>query len=76
MSTPAHAPVLLDLRDGIPNEVSALADRKPIAVACSAGNRSSIAAGLLRGARVENVEHVVDGGLRDLEQEGIELEKR
>jgi len=64
-----------DLRDGLPNDVSAAADGKPIAVACSAGNRSSIAAGLLRRAGIENVEHVVDGGVPDLEQEGIELEK-
>jgi hydroxyacylglutathione hydrolase len=48
---------------------------KPLAVACSAGNRSSIAAGLLRRAGIENVEHVVDGGVPDLEQEGVELEK-
>ena len=60
---------------GLPNDVGAAADGKPIAVACSAGNRSSIAAGLLRRAGIENVEHVVDGGVPDLEQEGIELEK-
>ena len=48
---------------------------KPLAIACSAGNRSSIAAGLLRRAGIENVEHVVDGGVPDLEQEGVELEK-
>ena len=48
---------------------------KPLAVACSAGNRSSIAAGLLRRAGIENVEHLVDGGVPDLEQEGVELEK-
>ena len=51
---PYHA-----LRDGVPAELAA--DGKPIAVACSAGNRSSIAASLLKRAGVENVIHVADG---------------
>jgi hydroxyacylglutathione hydrolase len=62
-----------DLPKRITDEIRA-AD-KPLAVACSAGNRSSIASGLLRRAGIENLEHVVDGGVPDLEQEGVELEK-
>ena len=46
---------------------------KPLAVVCSAGNRSSIAASLLKRAGLEGVEHVADGGVEDLEKEGIEL---
>jgi rhodanese-related sulfurtransferase len=44
-----------------------------VAVACSAGNRSSIAVSLLKRAGVENVVHVADGGIADLPQQGIEL---
>lgn len=62
-----------ELREQITDDIRA-AD-KPLAVACSAGNRSSIAAGLLRRAGIENVQHVVDGGVPDLEREGVELEK-
>jgi glyoxylase-like metal-dependent hydrolase (beta-lactamase superfamily II)/rhodanese-related sulfurtransferase len=61
-----------DLRDGVPDEVRA-ANGKPLAVACSVGNRSSIAVSLLRRAGVENVIHVADGGIADLREEGIEL---
>jgi glyoxylase-like metal-dependent hydrolase (beta-lactamase superfamily II)/rhodanese-related sulfurtransferase len=46
---------------------------KPLAVACSVGNRSSIAVSLLRRAGVEDVIHVVDGGVAELADEGIEL---
>jgi hydroxyacylglutathione hydrolase len=53
-----------DLRDGVPNEVSEAG--KPIAVACSAGIRSSLAASLLRRAGVEQVVHVADGGVKDV----------
>jgi hydroxyacylglutathione hydrolase len=62
-----------DLPERITDEIRA-AD-KPLAIACSAGNRSSIASGLLRRAGIENVEHVVDGGVPDLELQGVELEK-
>jgi hydroxyacylglutathione hydrolase len=62
-----------ELREQITDDIREAG--KPLAVACSAGNRSSIAAGLLRRAGIENVEHVVDGGVPDLEQEGVELEK-
>jgi hydroxyacylglutathione hydrolase len=51
-----------------------LENGKPLAVACSAGNRSSIAASLLRRAGVEEVEHVAEGGVPDLPEHGIELE--
>src|SRR5919206_2258732 len=52
-----------ELRDGIPGE---LPRNEPLAVACSAGNRSSLAASLLRRAGRENVLHVTDGGVQDL----------
>jgi hydroxyacylglutathione hydrolase len=60
-----------ELRDGIPPELRN--GGKPLAVVCSAGNRSSIAASLLKRAGLENVEHVADGGVEDLREEGIEL---
>ena len=46
---------------------------KPVAVACSTGNRSAIAASLLARAGVSQVIHVTDGGVADLAGEGIEL---
>jgi hydroxyacylglutathione hydrolase len=58
-----------ELRDGLPE----LPNGKPLAVICSVGNRSSIAASLLRRAGVENVIHVADGGVTDLAEEGIRL---
>jgi rhodanese-related sulfurtransferase/glyoxylase-like metal-dependent hydrolase (beta-lactamase superfamily II) len=62
-----------ELRDGLPADLRNGA--KPLAVACSAGNRSSIAASLLERAGLENVVHVADGGIAELAEEGIELEK-
>ena len=59
-----------DLRDGLPGTVT---NGKQLAVACSVGNRSSIAASLLKRAGVEGVIHVADGGVADLEEEGIPL---
>ncbi|MDQ4001213.1 MAG: rhodanese-like domain-containing protein [Actinomycetota bacterium] len=59
------------LRDEIPDEVRN-AD-KPLAVACSGGIRSSMAASLLKRAGVKNVEHVADGGVPSLAGEEIEL---
>jgi glyoxylase-like metal-dependent hydrolase (beta-lactamase superfamily II)/rhodanese-related sulfurtransferase len=59
-----------DLRDGLPDDIQS---GKPLAVACSVGNRSSIAASLLKRAGVEDVIHVADGGVADLEEEGIPL---
>ncbi|MGH3006339.1 MAG: MBL fold metallo-hydrolase [Gaiellaceae bacterium] len=72
----AHVPDSLhvpyhDLRDGVPPELRD-GDR-PLAVACSAGNRSSIAASLLKRAGVEDIVHVAEGGVADLADEGIEL---
>jgi hydroxyacylglutathione hydrolase len=61
-----------DLRDGAPAE---LQKGRELAIACSIGNRSSIAASLLKRAGVENVVHVADGGIADLSDEGIELVK-
>jgi hydroxyacylglutathione hydrolase len=63
-----HVPYY-ELSNGLPD----LSNRKPLAVACSVGNRSSIAASLLRRAGVENVIHVADGGVTDLAEEGIRL---
>jgi hydroxyacylglutathione hydrolase len=60
-----------DLRDGVPADLRT--DGKPLAVACSAGNRSSVAVSLLKRAGVENVIHVAEGGVADLEREGVEL---
>lgn len=66
----AHVPYH-DLRDGLP---AGLEDGgRPLAVACSAGNRSSIAVSLLRRAGVDDVIHVADGGIAELADEGIEL---
>jgi glyoxylase-like metal-dependent hydrolase (beta-lactamase superfamily II) len=62
-----------ELRDGLPQELRN--GRKPLAVACSAGNRSSIAASLLERAGVANVIHVAEGGVAELGDEGIKLEK-
>jgi rhodanese-related sulfurtransferase/glyoxylase-like metal-dependent hydrolase (beta-lactamase superfamily II) len=52
-----------ELRDGVPAEIPR---DGPVAVACAAGNRSSLAASLLRRAGLENVIHVTDGGVQDL----------
>jgi hydroxyacylglutathione hydrolase len=59
-----------DLRDGLPDGLRV--NGKWVAVACSAGNRSSIAASLLKRAGVEDVIHVADG-IAELEKEGIPL---
>jgi hydroxyacylglutathione hydrolase len=59
------------LRDGIPAGVSG--NGKQLVVACSVGNRSSIAASLLKRAGVENVVHVAEGGILDLEGEAVPL---
>ena len=60
-----------DLRDGLPDEIRN--GGMPLAVACSAGNRSSIAVSLLRRAGFDDVIHVADGGIAELPEEGIEL---
>ena len=59
-----------DLREGVPEEVR---NAGPLAVACSGGIRSAIAASLLKRAGVEDVEHVADGGVPTLKSMGIEL---
>ena len=59
-----------ELCDGPPSDVT---NGKPVAVVCSVGNRSSIAASLLRRSGVRNVIHVADGGVEDLKKEGIPL---
>jgi hydroxyacylglutathione hydrolase len=60
-----------ELRNGVPAAVREA--ERPLAVACSAGNRSSLATSLLRREGVENVLHVADGGVADLADEGFEL---
>ena len=57
------------------NDPSFLASRssRPLAVACSAGNRSSLAVSLLRRRGVGNLVHVGGGSVEDLRAEGIEL---
>jgi hydroxyacylglutathione hydrolase len=60
-----------ELRDGVPPELRN--GGPPLAVACSVGNRSSIAASLLKRAGVTDVLHVVDGGVSDLAREDIDL---
>ena len=59
------------LREGVPAEVRGV--EGPLAVACSGGIRSALAASLLKRAGVKNVEHVADGGVPNLEGEGIDL---
>ena len=59
------------LRGGIPEEVQNVGG--PLAVACSGGIRSTLAASLLKRAGVKNVEHVADGGVPSLEEEGVDL---
>jgi len=63
-----------DLHDGLPKEIREAG--KPLPVACSAGNRSSLAASLLERAGIEEVLHVADGGVEDLAGHGIELATR
>jgi glyoxylase-like metal-dependent hydrolase (beta-lactamase superfamily II)/rhodanese-related sulfurtransferase len=60
-----------ELANGLPNELREAA--KPLAVACSVGNRSSLAASLLRRAGIDDVLHVADGGVADLAEEGFAL---
>jgi glyoxylase-like metal-dependent hydrolase (beta-lactamase superfamily II)/rhodanese-related sulfurtransferase len=60
-----------ELRDGPPDGLAV--NGKLVAVICSVGNRSSIAASLLRRAGVENVVHVAEGGVTDLPGQGIAL---
>ncbi len=59
------------LRDGIPDELRA--ENRPLAVVCGSGVRSALAASLLKRSGVNNVEHVADGGVPMLAEQGIEL---
>jgi hydroxyacylglutathione hydrolase len=60
-----------DLHNGLPKEIRET--DKALAVACSAGNRSSLAASLIERAGMRNVLHVADGGVEDLADHGVEL---
>jgi hydroxyacylglutathione hydrolase len=60
-----------ELRDGVPEQVRAAFGEKPVAVVCSAGNRSSLAASLLRRHGLHDVVHVAHGGVEDLRQHGV-----
>ena len=61
-----------ELRAGPPDEL-ARRDGKPLAVACSAGNRSSLAVSLLRRHGIDGLVHVADDGVAELAEHGIEL---
>jgi hydroxyacylglutathione hydrolase len=58
--------------DGIPEGIDASA---PVAVICSSGQRSAVAASLLLGRGVEQVWHVVDGGVGTWERAGGPVER-
>jgi hydroxyacylglutathione hydrolase len=60
------------LREGIPDEVRNAS--QTLAVACSGGIRSALAASMLRREGVHNIEHVAEGGVAMLEEEGIDLQ--
>jgi hydroxyacylglutathione hydrolase len=62
-----------ELRDGGPARFGLTERGRVLAVVCSVGNRSSIAASLLQRAGVRDVIHVADGGIEDLRKEGIPL---
>ncbi len=62
-----------ELRNGLPAEVTG-ADR-PLAVACSGGFRSALAASVLAARGIGDVRHVARGGVADLAQHGVELRR-
>jgi hydroxyacylglutathione hydrolase len=65
LHTPYH-----ELRDGPPD---GLPEERPVAVACSVGNRSSLAVSLLERHGRTNLVHVAAGGVQHLPRHGIEL---
>lgn len=67
-----HVPYY-ELRGDIPAEIEN-AD-VPVAVACSGGYRSALAASVLKARGVQDVLHVADGGVGGLAAHGIELER-
>ncbi len=60
------------LRDGVPEELAG--QRKPLAVACSAGVRSALASSLLERTELTGIEHVARGGVPQLAEHGIDLQ--
>ncbi|MEO6867219.1 MAG: MBL fold metallo-hydrolase [Gaiellales bacterium] len=67
-----HAP-FHRLREELPVELRDLPAGTRVAVACAAGNRSSLGASHLRRSGIQNVDHVADGGVLDLPQYNIQL---
>jgi glyoxylase-like metal-dependent hydrolase (beta-lactamase superfamily II)/rhodanese-related sulfurtransferase len=65
-----HVPYY-ELRDGPPPQLERA--ERPVAVACSGGFRSALAASVLAARGLERVEHVASGGIADLPAHGIEL---
>jgi glyoxylase-like metal-dependent hydrolase (beta-lactamase superfamily II)/rhodanese-related sulfurtransferase len=58
---------------GLSSATDGLPRRRPLAVACAHGNRSSLAASLLTRAGVREVFDVSGGGIADLPSHGVEL---
>jgi hydroxyacylglutathione hydrolase len=58
--------------DGIPDGIDPAV---PVAVICSSGQRSALAASLLRRAGVPQVIHVADGGVGTWRQRGLPIER-
>jgi hydroxyacylglutathione hydrolase len=58
--------------DGIPDGIDA---QRPVAVICSSGQRSAVAASLLKREGAEHVIHVADGGVGTWERRGWRLEE-
>jgi hydroxyacylglutathione hydrolase len=60
-------------RNGTPSELLQLPNAVPLAVACSAGSRSSLAASLLSRGGARNILVVADGGISDLADYDVEF---
>jgi hydroxyacylglutathione hydrolase len=57
-------------------EVPAVIDPgRPVAAICSSGQRSVVAASLLKRLGVEGIVHVADGGVDTWERQGRRLER-
>ena len=58
--------------DAIPEGID---PSKPVAVICASGQRSAVAASLLKAHGAQDVIHVVDGGVGTWEREGFAIER-